>query len=1687
MTRIARRLFALAIVSLCIAIGGGTSAQSPNAPARAGKSRAASNDPGDDARLSAMGRLARRAARGQLKRRVVPIPPDAGGDEAEDNPAGGQAETSIAVSADGMHVVVGHNDTRGFDLNPFSVSGFMYSDDGGATFVDGGQLPTGTPTGAINGESFPQVFGDPEVKYLGGSTFVYFSIMVRQISATGTAQTMCVHRSTDNGHTWQGPFEIPAATNPHGQLSGADALDAADKEFADVDPDTGRVLMSWSNFTSTAFAAGGVEISTTFSDNLATATPPTWSARAIVANGGFDGQGSMPRFAGNGSSSVYVVWEQTASLGGVPVNRIGFSTSTNNGASWGTAMTVEGVPATDATGSTFFKTMDYVLGNDRSHDMPAIAVDTSPGAAHGTVYVVYADNANSDGSDVMFRRSTNSGATFSAKVRINSRPGADRAQWFPSVTVDRTTGRVYVYYYDQGIATDGDLTEYSFQFSDDGGATWSRPAPLTSRPFHAAYGNDTGQPNLGDYNQGFARNGELFAVWAATPPLVAFTDGVPSVQMTVPDVTFARQPATTTRVSLSLGTIAFADAGAGTLGGNGSIDPGETVTFTIPVRNYVSNGINQTTITGIGATLSTTTPGVAVTQAASSYPNVGANATVANTTPFTITTAASFVAGTRIELSVAVTSAQGSTTLPFSQSTGTALATTLLSESFDVVGANNLPAGWTAAHGAGANTVNWTTSTTSLGASNQRATISRAAFHINANDGGVNANARWERLFSPTFNVPAASEYVTVDFDVAYDTENDPNFAGLTYDGMLLRIFDATNNRTIAAEAFAETFAAGASTFYPKHLNRDDDPGYFQDLSAFGGDSRSQPGANANGFQHVRLKLPGMAGVSAQLRFEFTQDFTAACNSVRTGHTCGVLVDNVVVQSARSIAPSTTLLASSANPSASGQSVTITATVTTGGGAFATDGTVTFKEGSTVLAGPTAVVNGQASFTTSALGLGTHTIVAQYTPGSPLGTASSASVSQHVVVTASIANVSVPEGAGGTTAANFTVSLSQPSPETVSMNYATADGTATVAGFDYATASGLLTFTPGQTSRTITVNVIGDTKPEFNETFVVNLSNVTNALASTLQATGTIVNDDAGTVVDAAAVVQSITNGANRLKQIQHPDGGWPYIVGTFVCGGTFGTCPNTIGTTALGLLATYQRTGDTASRAGAQAAGNLLVSRYNDAVAQNPAGLPFSQDVEFLMWLAQVTGNPMYSSTAVGWFQIEVNRFPNAGDRVADLLTKRNAQHLRSNAAWDVASVIRAAKAVGNAQYALDAANAIVAAEGQWKDTNPAHRFDRCGNPSQGCGAADNPFAFDLTLLGEGSLLWAIHDLPGFASKVAEYSAFLFAQQDPGGSWDAGDTEITAYVVMGLAAIGGQQSDNAMTLAGGFFIDRQFANGGWPASVGAFANPDEIGEIDGEAVRAMNALFNTPAGNGMSITPAQLARITFADVTTPGQTTVVALDPSSVPAPGPGYEIVRNIAYRVSTTATTTGDVVVCFSVPWVTDPGEIAALRLLHLEGDALVDRTILPAGSPLCARAAALGPFVVARLQPDRTPPDATVTLTPAVLWPPNGRMVTITATIAAVDDVDPSPAVALLSVTSSEPDDDAIAGAAIGTDDRSFALRADRRGDGIGRIYTVVYRVTDAAGNSRDIAAHVVVPHDQSPAPASEKPGMGRSPI
>jgi PKD repeat protein len=125
----------------------------------------------------------------------------------------------------------------------------------------------------------------------------------------------------------------------------------------------------------------------------------------------------------------------------------------------------------------------------------------------------------------------------------------------------------------------------------------------------------------------------------------------------------------------------------------------------------------------------------------------------------------------------------------------------------------------------------------------------------------------------------------------------------------------------------------------------------------------------------------------------------------------------------------------------------------------------------------------------------------------------SSQTTQQVTVTApsvslSIADAAITEGNSGTKTLIFTVSLSAASSSNVSYNIATANGTAT-AGSDYVASSLTNQIIPaGQTSKTFSVTINGDTTPEPDETFYVNISNVVGALVARGQAVGTIQNDD---------------------------------------------------------------------------------------------------------------------------------------------------------------------------------------------------------------------------------------------------------------------------------------------------------------------------------------------------------------------------------------------------------------------------------------------------------------------------------------------------------------------------------------------------------------------------------------------------
>lgn len=184
-------------------------------------------------------------------------------------------------------------------------------------------------------------------------------------------------------------------------------------------------------------------------------------------------------------------------------------------------------------------------------------------------------------------------------------------------------------------------------------------------------------------------------------------------------------------------------------------------------------------------------------------------------------------------------------------------------------------------------------------------------------------------------------------------------------------------------------------------------------------------------------------------------------------------------------------------------------TASAGSDYIATSGTLTFAPGVTSLQIPVVIngdtdVEGDESFkltfsnpigatlgTTSVTGLITNDDTA---PAPPLPS---------LVVS----SPSITEGNSSTTDMVFTVTLSAAATSQVTVSYATSDGTAT-AGSDYSSASGTLTFAPGETTKSVAVKITGDTSIEPNETLKMLLSGAVGAVITTATGTGTILNDD---------------------------------------------------------------------------------------------------------------------------------------------------------------------------------------------------------------------------------------------------------------------------------------------------------------------------------------------------------------------------------------------------------------------------------------------------------------------------------------------------------------------------------------------------------------------------------------------------
>ncbi|MBA2734544.1 MAG: DUF4214 domain-containing protein [Acidobacteria bacterium] len=143
-------------------------------------------------------------------------------------------------------------------------------------------------------------------------------------------------------------------------------------------------------------------------------------------------------------------------------------------------------------------------------------------------------------------------------------------------------------------------------------------------------------------------------------------------------------------------------------------------------------------------------------------------------------------------------------------------------------------------------------------------------------------------------------------------------------------------------------------------------------------------------------------------------------------------------------------------------------------------------------------------------------------------------------------------------------------------------------------------------------------------------------------------------------------------------------------------------------------------------------------------------------------------------------------------------------------------------------------------------------------------------------------------------------------------------------------------------------------------------------------ASVSTNTGTSVNVQSGSVT-VTYSSVTSPGNTTITPINPASAGALPDGYALGDySLAFDITTTATVTPPIDVCFNVPSVTDAARFDRLRVLHGEGGALIDRTSNKnfAAKTVCGRVTSLSPFVLAETSQPITP-TPTPTPTPATL--------------------------------------------------------------------------------------------------------------
>jgi hypothetical protein len=329
------------------------------------------------------------------------------------------------------------------------------------------------------------VYGDPAIIADRKGTFYTFHLSDPTLGKGGydseKLDRFVVHQSTDGGVTW----------NESG-FAGLNSPKDQDKEWPAVDS-KGNLYLTWTEFDKYGDSTRQCNSRILFSKSR---TGSRWSTPVQLSqtpgnclDDDNTAEGATTAISSDGK--VFAAWSNQG--------KIFLDRSYDGGTTW---LNNDIVVAQQHGG------WDIVIpGHDRSNGLPVLVCDHSPTTASGNLYLVWADTKNGDkNSDVWFTSSSDAGDHWSTPLKVNN----DRTsthQYLPWMTVDQTTGYIYVVFYDRRNYEDNQTDVY-LAYSTNAGRSFTNVRISEASFIPEAHSF------FGDYTNISATGGVVVPVWA---------------------------------------------------------------------------------------------------------------------------------------------------------------------------------------------------------------------------------------------------------------------------------------------------------------------------------------------------------------------------------------------------------------------------------------------------------------------------------------------------------------------------------------------------------------------------------------------------------------------------------------------------------------------------------------------------------------------------------------------------------------------------------------------------------------------------------------------------------------------------------------------------------------------------------------------------------------------------------------------------------------------------------------------------------------------------------------------------------------------------------------------------------------------------------------------------------------------